>query len=149
MAQTPEMPDMPDDADPNRRTVLRGVAFVGVAGAAGLPLGKPKPKDKALRPDGKAVAATGDIPVGGGKYFEDAQLIVTQPTAGTFKGFDSACTHTGCPVTDFATPGKMVCTCHHASFAIDDGHVLRGPAKKPMKPKDIVVQNGQVFKAAH
>jgi nitrite reductase/ring-hydroxylating ferredoxin subunit len=148
MPNSPEMPEMADQTELNRRTLLRGVGLVGVAGAAGVPLLNPTGKPK---PDGKALGPTSDVPVGGGKLYEDAGVVVTQPKAGKFNGFDSTCTHQGCPVNEFKN-NQMICTCHNAVFSADDGKVIKGPTSppkniKPLPKKKIVVQNGQIFKA--
>ena len=45
------------------------------------------------------IGPTSDVPVGGGKIFTAEKVVVTQPTAGDFKGFSAVCTHQGCPVS--------------------------------------------------
>lgn len=72
-----------------------------------------------------------DLPVGGGVVMQDAQYVVTQPTAGTFKAFSKICTHQGCPVSSVAN-GHINCTCHGSSFSATDGSVVSGPAKKAL-----------------
>src|SRR4051794_25085695 len=49
------------------------------------------------------LAKTADIPVNGGKIFEQQGVVVTQPAAGTYKAFSSVCTHQGCTVTSVAS----------------------------------------------
>jgi Rieske Fe-S protein len=111
---------------------------------------KPKPKGKApalVKASDTPLAATSDIPVNKGMLFEADEYIVTQPKAGTFVGFDSLCTHEGCPVDVFDTPGEMDCSCHDSKFKLDTGKPFAGPAKKPMPKKPIIVENGQIYKA--
>jgi Rieske Fe-S protein len=72
---------------------------------------------------------------------------VTQPKAGHFVGFDSLCTHEGCPVDIFGEPGKMSCGCHGAQFTLDTGKPTAGPAKKPMPKKPIIIEDGKIYKA--
>jgi nitrite reductase/ring-hydroxylating ferredoxin subunit len=92
------------------------------------------------------LAALADIPVGGGKIFADAKLVITQPTAGDVKAFSSVCTHQGCNVTE-VTGGSIVCACHGRKFAIADGSVTAGPAKAPLASVGVAVKDGQIVKA--
>jgi hypothetical protein len=39
------------------------------------------------------LATTADVPVGGGKIINGLNVVLTQPEAGTFKGFSAVCTH--------------------------------------------------------
>ena len=113
----------------------------------------PAPTVKDYKPAGyvKAsktpLAAASDIPVNSGVLFEEDKYIVTQPKAGHFVGFDSLCTHEGCPVDAFDTPGEMDCTCHDSKFKLDSGKPFAGPAKKPIPKKPIIIENGQIYKA--
>jgi Rieske Fe-S protein len=121
------------------------------AEAEATPTPKATPKEtttkKLVKASNTPLAATTDIPVNKGMLFETDEYIVTQPTAGKFVGFDSLCTHEGCPVDVFDTPGEMDCSCHDSHFKITDGSVISGPAKKPMPKKPIIVENGQIYKA--
>ncbi len=78
-----------------------------------------------------------EIPVGGGKIFPTEQIVVTQPTAGTYKAFSAICTHQGCFVTA-VTNGKIECPCHMSQFNLD-GTVATGPAVQPLPAKRITV----------
>jgi Rieske Fe-S protein len=72
-----------------------------------------------------------DVPVGGGVIMQDANFVVTQPTAGTFKAFSSVCTHQGCPVSEVSN-GAIICTCHGSFFSVKDGSVISGPARRAL-----------------
>ncbi len=72
------------------------------------------------------LAATADVPVGGGVILADPALVITQPTAGDFKAFSSICTHQGCAVAE-VTANEIVCPCHGSKFSATDGSVLTGP----------------------
>src|SRR5689334_20084873 len=106
---------MSNDHGPDRRTVLRGAG----ATAAGLALaacgsGSGGGAASGSTPTGTtgstaasspgpssgpaALATTTEIPVGGGKVFAGQNVVITQPSAGTFKGFSATCTHQGCQV---------------------------------------------------
>ncbi|GAA0744792.1 Rieske (2Fe-2S) protein [Dactylosporangium roseum] len=95
---------------------------------------------------GGGFARTGDIPVGGGKVFEDQKIVVTQPAAGTFKCFTAVCTHAGCVVGD-VSGGTINCPCHGSKFKVTDGSVADGPAKKPLAAVAITVDGDAIRKA--
>jgi len=109
--------------------------------------GQPSAPDAAAAPNaaasGTAVGAASAIPVGGGKIFADQSVVVTQPTAGTFKAFSSICTHQGCTVNAVAG-GTINCPCHGSKFNIADGSVTAGPAKKPLPAKQVTDDGGQL-----
>ncbi|MCZ9349448.1 Rieske (2Fe-2S) protein [Streptomyces mutabilis] len=92
---------------------------------------------------GAALAATADIPEGGGKVFADRKVVVTQPTAGEFKAFSATCTHQGCAVKSVAD-GVINCPCHNSNFSITDGSVQGGPATKPLPAVRITVSGGSI-----
>ncbi|MET8668709.1 Rieske (2Fe-2S) protein [Streptomyces tendae] len=92
---------------------------------------------------GAALAATADIPEGGGKVFPDQKVVVTQPAAGDFKAFSATCTHQGCAVKSVAD-GLINCPCHNSSFSITDGSVQGGPAPKPLPAVQITVSGDSI-----
>jgi Rieske Fe-S protein len=76
---------------------------------------------------GPALARTGDVPAGGGLILPDAQVVLTQPAAGQFRGFSAVCTHQGCAVTS-VSDGTINCPCHGSRFSIEDGSVVQAAA---------------------
>ncbi|MEU5046079.1 Rieske (2Fe-2S) protein [Streptomyces griseorubiginosus] len=92
---------------------------------------------------GTALAKTSDIPEGGGTIFKDKGVVVTQPTAGTFKAFSSKCTHQGCAVGSVAN-GVIVCPCHNSQFSVEDGSVKKGPATQPLPAAQINVSGDSI-----
>ncbi|MFJ8146226.1 Rieske (2Fe-2S) protein [Streptomyces sp. NPDC096094] len=92
---------------------------------------------------GAALAATADIPEGGGKVFADQKVVVTQPAAGEFKAFSATCTHQGCAVKS-VTDGVINCPCHNSNFSITDGSVQSGPAPKPLPAVQITVSGDSI-----
>jgi nitrite reductase/ring-hydroxylating ferredoxin subunit len=92
---------------------------------------------------GQVLARTGDIEVGGGTIFADEQVVVTQPTAGTFKCFTAICTHQGCPVAS-VSDGTINCDCHGSQFSIKDGSVVSGPATFPLEEEPITVSGDSI-----
>jgi hypothetical protein len=95
--------------DPTRRALLvrSGLAGAGLAGLAatvtacggGSPSAAAASGGSAGGPSGgSALGPARDVPVGGGKVFVSAQVVVTQPSAGEYKAFTAVCTHAQCIV---------------------------------------------------
>ncbi len=141
--------DHPDDQpaqQPNRRTVLLGAGALGSAavlaacGTGGTGNPDTVTGNGAGNPD---LGPTSEIPVGGGKIFTDQNVVVTQPTKDTFKGFSATCTHQGCQVGRIAD-GTIDCMCHGSRFSIVDGSVTNGPARRPLGKANITVAGGEI-----
>ena len=92
-------------------------------------------------------AATAEVPVGGGVILDDADYVITQPTAGEFKAFSKICTHQQCPVTEIKG-GTINCQCHGSKFSIEDGSVQSGPATRPLPEAEVAVAGDQVVVTA-
>ncbi|MEU1013317.1 Rieske (2Fe-2S) protein [Streptomyces sp. NPDC088810] len=92
---------------------------------------------------GTALARTADIPEGGGKIFKDQGVVVTQPTAGTYKAFSAKCTHRGCSVGSVAN-GVILCPCHNSEFSAADGSVKKGPATQALPAAKITVSGDEI-----
>jgi Rieske Fe-S protein len=91
---------------------------------------------------GAAVGAVADVAVGGGLIVADQQLVVTQPSEGEFRGFDSTCTHLSCQVSGISD--TIDCSCHGSRFSLEDGSVVSGPATEPLAEKAITVEGGTI-----
>ena len=89
------------------------------------------------------IAKTADVPVGSGVIVDE--IVVTQPSAGEFKGFSAICTHTGCTVNKVAD-GTINCPCHGSKFNLD-GSVANGPATKPLESAAVTVQGDSIVLA--
>ena len=160
---TPDVPARPNR--PGRRGVLAGAGLAGVAGvisACGFG-GSSSSSSSAASGSGYgssaqsgsgsggssggaangALATTSEIPVGGGKVFSSQQVVVTQPEAGTFKGFSAICTHMQCTVDQVAN-GTIDCPCHGSQFSVKDGAVVAGPAPKPLPAANIKVSGSKI-----
>jgi Rieske Fe-S protein len=87
-----------------------------------------------------ALTKTTDVPVGSGVIVDET--VVTQPTAGVFKGFSTVCPHAGCNVSKVEN-GNIVCPCHGSRFSLE-GAVVQGPAKGPLTVKAVVVQGDSI-----
>jgi Rieske Fe-S protein len=101
-----------------------------------------KPKKDATVP-GIVLGAVSEIPVGGGKIYTAAKVVVTQPTRGQYKAFSAVCTHVGCIMSEVAD-GTIDCPCHGSEFKITTGAVVTGPAPAPLPKKQIKIVDGQV-----
>jgi len=101
---------------------------------------------------GTPVASTADVEVGGGLILADQNLVVTQPTAGDFKGFSATCTHLGCKVESIAD-GVIQCPCHNSEYSIVDGSVVRAAdgltpdQQAPLPPAAIAVEGENIVLA--
>ncbi|MFD0362461.1 Rieske (2Fe-2S) protein [Nocardia sp. GCM10030253] len=142
-----------------RRAVVAGAGVVAAAAAltacstygkndsAQAPAPKPAtaaapgPNAAAGQPNPSAIAKTTDVPVGGGLITGD--VVVTQPSAGSFVGLSSVCTHAGCKVAE-VSGGTINCACHGSKFGLD-GSVVTGPATRPLAAKNIRVEGDSVI----
>ncbi len=102
-----------------------------------------KPKKKA-KPTGTVLGAASEIPVGGGKIYTAAKVVVTQPARGQYKAFSAVCTHVGC-IMSAVTGGTIDCPCHGSQFKITNGAVITEPAPSPLPAKQIKVVDGNVL----
>jgi Rieske Fe-S protein len=159
--QHPNAPTTPTDAGtagtghrsaadlPSRRTLLRGAAVAGAAVpflAACAGGGNSGDNTSSETKKGQVLAKTSQVPEGGGIIVGDAGVVITQPSAGEFKGFSNICTHLGCQLAG-VDQGTINCDCHGSMFSIEDGSVVNGPAQKPLPTKKIAVKGANITKA--
>ncbi|MFE0253440.1 Rieske (2Fe-2S) protein [Streptomyces sp. NPDC059010] len=134
---------------PTRRTILvatgatGAVALVAACGDSG---GDGDSTAATATGQGAKLAATADIPEGGGTIFKDQEVVVTQPKAGEFKAFSAICTHRQCTLTS-VSDGTINCPCHGSKFNITDGSVAHPPATQPLPEKKITVQGNSILLA--
>ncbi|MGL4173360.1 MAG: Rieske 2Fe-2S domain-containing protein [Actinomycetota bacterium] len=143
------------DSSTTRRDVLRGAGVALAVGSGGAIAGcgdnttpaSGNSSGAATSPPAtgasEGLATTSEIPVGGGKIFSDAKVVVTQPEEGTFKAFSSMCTHKQCSVTNVSEEG-IQCVCHNSSFALTDGAPTQGPATAALPAKNVTVTDGMI-----
>ena len=101
-----------------------------------------KPK-KSAKVTGIVLGAASEIPVGGGRIYAAAKVVVTQPTIGQYRAFSAVCTHVGCIMSEVAN-GTIDCPCHGSEFKITTGAVVTGPAPAPLPKKQIKIVDGKV-----
>jgi nitrite reductase/ring-hydroxylating ferredoxin subunit len=132
---------------PDRRTVVAAAGAAGLAAAltacGSTDMASGADHKQGGKGGGAALAKTSDIPEGGGKIFKDQGVVVTQPTAGTYKAFSAQCTHQGCTVGSIMGDA-IVCPCHKSQFSIVDGNVKQGPATRPLPSQKITVSGGEI-----
>jgi Rieske Fe-S protein len=148
-------------SSPARRCLLKSAAVLGVAvpflaacggsdepsssGATSAGAGSQSPcaPPAGAGAAGDVVTTAADVPEGGGVIVDDAGIVVTQPTAGQFKGFSTTCTHMGSAVST-VSDGTINCACHGSKFSITDGSVVQGPAAAPLEARQITVNGGEI-----
>jgi Rieske Fe-S protein len=144
-----------------RRALLAGAGATGLAMVAGCAVygndPPPPPAGAGGAGDGGAgdngaggngagdgvLAQVSEVPVGGGMILADAQVVVTQPTAGSFACFSAVCTHQGCLVSE-VSGGTINCPCHGSRFNVADGSVAGGPAPRPLPPVAFTVDGDAI-----
>ena len=136
----------------SRRTVLVGAGIGAAATVAACSTYGKEPAAESSAPAGEssaasspgappaALAKTADVPVGSGLIVDD--VVITQPTAGDFKGFSTVCPHAGCNVSE-VVDDLIKCPCHGSEFTVD-GAVAKGPATKPLTAKAVTVQGDSI-----
>ena len=103
-------------------------------------------KPKKAKLTGIVLGAASEIPLGGGKIFKAAKVVVTQPARGQYKAFSAVCTHVGC-IMSAVTNRTIDCPCHGSQFTITNGAVIpgTGPAPSPLPQKRIKIVDGNVI----
>ncbi|MDN5746637.1 MAG: Rieske (2Fe-2S) protein [Nocardioidaceae bacterium] len=133
---------------PTRRILFSGLGALGVAaalaGCAGNSAGEEESTPEVER--GTELVATDEVPVGGGVILTDEKVVITQPTAGTFKAFTAVCTHQGLTVTGVADD-QIQCDNHGSRFSMTDGSVEVGPAPAPLAEIAIKVEGNRILAA--
>jgi Rieske Fe-S protein len=132
----------------SRRQVLAGgtaiaaaVAFTAACSSSGSQGGD---GGTASAPSGGgATVKTADVPEGGGTILQSKQIVVTQPSAGTYKAFGALCTHEGCLVTS-VQDNTIQCPCHGATFSALDGSVTGGPASTALPSVPLTVSGDTI-----
>lgn len=129
-----------------RRAAVAGAGALAVAGVAGVAAcgngggGSGGGTGGDAPETGTVLGKASDVQVGGGAVFEDAEVVVTQPSEGEFQGFSAVCTHQGC-IVDKVEGGTINCACHGSKFNVADGSVAQGPASSPLPKQQVKVNS--------
>ncbi|SEA23877.1 MULTISPECIES: Rieske (2Fe-2S) protein [unclassified Mycobacterium] len=121
-------------------TVIAGCQTYGKPPAAASQTPATTPGGGTTPTADSGLVKTSAVPVGSGVIV--GEVVVTQPTAGEFKGMSAICTHQGCTVSE-VVDGTIKCPCHGSKFNLD-GTVAQGPAKKPLEAKAVKVQGDSI-----
>lgn len=126
-----------------RRTAMSVAAAGGTLAltACGGDEGSPAAGESSGAPAAGVRVPVADVPEGGGLVRD--RVVVTQPTAGSFKAFDATCPHQGCAV-DKVTTEAIICPCHGSQFDPTDGSVTQGPATEGLKAMTATVEGADV-----
>ncbi|MFC4335641.1 QcrA and Rieske domain-containing protein [Salininema proteolyticum] len=92
----------------------------------------------------EALAATSDVPVGGGVVVED--FVIVQPEEGDFAAFNAHCPHEGTVVQAPDDQGTIVCPNHFSEFTIE-GELQKGPADAGLGVVEIEVADDKIYLA--
>jgi len=133
----------PSSAAPTSQAAAAATAGSGGAAAGGASAAGGG--SSAAAPPANLLATTSQVPVGGGKIIDGPNIVITQPVAGTFKGFSAVCTHQGC-IVDAISNGTIDCPCHGSKFSVKDGSVVNGPATSPLPAVAITVTGTSILK---
>jgi Rieske Fe-S protein len=141
-------PNGPAQAAPPSSGAMPGQgAMSSPGGMASSPAPAGRAPDRKRAKDAKiagtVLGAASEIPVGGGKIYTTAKVVVTQPTRGQYNAFSAVCTHVGCIMSEVAN-GTIDCPCHGSEFKITTGAVVTGPAPAPLPRKQIKIVDGKV-----
>ncbi|MFI7541820.1 Rieske (2Fe-2S) protein [Actinoplanes sp. NPDC049599] len=92
----------------------------------------------------RPVARLDEIPVGGGRILAAERVVLSRPESGRVRAFSTVCTHQGCAVDQLAG-GTLTCPCHGSKFAVADGSVVSGPARRPLPELPVTVAGDTIL----
>lgn len=135
-----------DGTATGRRTVLKGIAGLGVGAATITILSGCSEADPTRGIDTTAVTeavqqavSAGQVPVGGAAFLEPVSALVAQPTEGNFVVFSNRCPHQGGKVTRVSDHGTLVCPLHGSEFDLTTGEHVAGPSSAGLAKIDVPV----------
>jgi nitrite reductase/ring-hydroxylating ferredoxin subunit/uncharacterized membrane protein len=61
------------------------------------------------------------------------------------RALSNRCSHLGCPLDEGQVhDGRVTCPCHGSTFRLDDGAVVRGPARTPQPVYEVRIEDGKL-----
>lgn len=94
-----------------------------------------------------AVGAADVIPVNGArtKLVHGEEYLIVRPDAERFVALSATCPHSNvCLVEWDEKRRQVVCPCHRGVFDIQ-GNVISGPPPAPLRRREVVVRDGQIY----
>jgi nitrite reductase/ring-hydroxylating ferredoxin subunit len=80
-----------------------------------------------------------------GVRLDELWLAIARPVDGPLAAFQEWCTHEECQLSEGDLEGRnIVCYCHGASFDMETGAVVTGPATEPIEIYEIRAVEGQL-----
>ena len=125
------------------KTSTRGLALLGLAGCAGVPVLTTRVSAGKVEIDRLAYA---DLAIPGRGLVVRAEgaiepiMLVAQSDGGV-RALSGVCTHLACSIR--LTGGGLACPCHGSTFALD-GRVTRGPAPEDLHEYPTIVTDTTV-----
>ncbi|MFC7216596.1 Rieske (2Fe-2S) protein [Streptomyces polyrhachis] len=83
------------------------------------------------------------VPVGGAKLYRTERVIVSRPTADTYRALSAVCTHQACVLGEIKGD-EAICPCHGSRFDTADGTAVHGPATAPLPSLPVSVKDGRL-----
>ena len=93
------------------------------------------------------VGSARDVAAGQMRVFdvEGTRVNVTN-AGGRLYAFDDACTHSRCSLANGTLVDTTVtCACHGSQFDVTSGAVLRGPAQRPERSRQVQVEGDNLL----
>jgi nitrite reductase/ring-hydroxylating ferredoxin subunit len=78
------------------------------------------------------------------KAFEvGGERIAVAVIDGSYYGFEDACPHLQCPLSEGRLSGQtVICPCHGSEFDVTTGKRLAGPARRSLRTYSVQVSDG-------
>ena len=96
----------------------------------------------------QAIAALGEVPVGGVKQFayptKDDHCLLVRTAADEYVAYSQKCTHLSCAVYYEKQQNRLECPCHQGYFSITDGSVVQGPPQRALPRVTLESRDGQL-----
>lgn len=132
-----------------RRSVLCAAVVGGLLTACGTSSAPKRVGGVGSAKAGDRLAASADVPAGGGVLVEtpgNGQLLLVRGTEGQVRAFNPTCPHQGTTVEP-PLAGVITCPTHHSTFDPATGAVRTGPSTKGLTEIPISVSGDAVLLA--